>query len=503
MESKIEYQAMQFLVQISVLSTQIAGLARMIKESKAEGKPESSNLSKSPILPNPSGIPKVNLEDESPSPWRDKNGRNNWMIQPRKGGIFKLQGQSLEDYDRKEAIYRKRLYEQKRWEYEQMKESQLEERRRWFNRFKRRRTDPPGWPEVESAGILSAMIKESKAEGKPESSNLSKSPILPNPSGIPKVNLEDESSSPWRDKNGRNNWMIQPRKGGIFKLQGQSLEDYDRKEAIYRKRLYEQKRWEYEQMKESQLEERRRWFNRFKRRRTDPPGWPEVESAGILSAMIKESKAEGKPESSNLSKSPILPNPSGIPKVNLEDESPSPWRDKNGRNNWMIQPRYTYGDAPRSSTPPFRDQLTSLRVEDGEVLNNIRVSTEKFREKQEDENLLDEELDKHLADIINQTHDALTLGANDEIEVEDTQILVDEDPSLPSQPPPGKKAKPWSRDKIGGGRKRKVPIPPRTSQQQTEGQQNEDQAHSSRGSRIQVETQFEDIDRPETQFDLG
>ncbi|CAI9117696.1 OLC1v1019147C1 [Oldenlandia corymbosa var. corymbosa] len=26
--------------------------------------------------------------------------------------------------------------------------------------------------------------------------------------------------------------------------------------------------------------------------------------------------------------------------------------------------RYTYGDAPRSSTPPFRDQLTSLRVED-------------------------------------------------------------------------------------------------------------------------------------------
>ncbi|CAI9111746.1 OLC1v1012054C1 [Oldenlandia corymbosa var. corymbosa] len=245
--------------------------------------------------------------------------------------------------------------------------------------------------------------------------------------------------------------------------------------------------------------------------------------------------------------------------------------------------RYTYGDAPRSTTPPFRDQLTSLRVEDfrwqpyaqvlhrlpdsvhkakpfgrpgvgcsvgllgnptsrakfmsrypsnnwvdhhsavrrhwnrreeyvlrdleegdpgsayegyyerfmvntvrlisnpknyepqgyetsssrvklyGEVLNNIRVSTEKFREKREDENLLDEELDKHLDDIINQTHAALTLGANDEMEVEDTQILVDEDPSLPSQPPPGKKTKPWSRDKIGGGRKRKVPISPRTS----------------------------------------
>ncbi|CAI9089864.1 OLC1v1024513C1 [Oldenlandia corymbosa var. corymbosa] len=83
--------------------------------------------------------------------------------------------------------------------------------------------------------------------------------------------------------------------------------------------------------------------------------------------------------------------------------------------------------------PTQRDQLTSLRVEDGEVLNNICVSTEKFREKREDENLLDEELDKHLDDIINQTDVALTLGANDEMEVEDTQILVDEDPSLPSQ----------------------------------------------------------------------
>ncbi|CAI9115344.1 OLC1v1016228C1 [Oldenlandia corymbosa var. corymbosa] len=72
--------------------------------------------------------------------------------------------------------------------------------------------------------------------------------------------------------------------------------------------------------------------------------------------------------------------------------------------------RYTYGDAPRSGTPPFRDQLTSLRVKDGEVLNNIRVSTERFREKREDDNLLDEELDKHLDDIINQTHAALTLA---------------------------------------------------------------------------------------------
>ncbi|CAI9115210.1 OLC1v1016050C1 [Oldenlandia corymbosa var. corymbosa] len=149
-------------------------------------------------------------------------------------------------------------------------------------------------------------------------------------------------------------------------------------------------------------------------------------------------------------------------------------------------------------------ETSSCRVKlYGEVLNNIRVSTERFREKREDDNLLDEELDKHLDDIINQTHAALTLGANDEMEVEDTQILVDEDTSLPSQPPPGKKAKPWSRDNIGGGRKRKVTIPPRTSQQQTEGQRNEDQAHSSRGSRIQVETHFEEAGGPETQFDLG
>ncbi|CAI9090708.1 OLC1v1025533C1 [Oldenlandia corymbosa var. corymbosa] len=130
--------------------------------------------------------------------------------------------------------------------------------------------------------------------------------------------------------------------------------------------------------------------------------------------------------------------------------------------------------------------------------NHETVVEWEWKEGQEDE-----ELDKHLDDIINQTHADLTLGANDEMEVEDIQILVDKDSSLPSQPPPGKKAKPWSRDKIRGGRKRKVPIPPRTSQQQTEGQQNEDQTHSSRGSRIQVETQFEDISGPETEFDLG
>ncbi|CAI9112482.1 OLC1v1012938C1 [Oldenlandia corymbosa var. corymbosa] len=53
----------------------------------------------------------------------------------------------------------------------------------------------------------------------------------------------------------------------------------------------------------------------------------------------------------------------------------------------------------------------------GEVLNNIHVNSEKFREKREDENLLDEELDKHLDDIINQTHVVLTLGANDGMDV--------------------------------------------------------------------------------------
>ncbi|CAI9099641.1 OLC1v1036494C1 [Oldenlandia corymbosa var. corymbosa] len=120
--------------------------------------------------------------------------------------------------------------------------------------------------------------------------------------------------------------------------------------------------------------------------------------------------------------------------------------------------RYTYGDVPRSSLPPFRDQLTSMRVEYGEVLNNIRVSFELFRDKQDDNNLLDDELEEHLNKIINQAHATLTLGVNDEIAVDDTQILDDEELSIPSQPPPGKKAKPWSRDKIGGGRKRKIVI---------------------------------------------
>ncbi|CAI9109339.1 OLC1v1009143C1 [Oldenlandia corymbosa var. corymbosa] len=87
-----------------------------------------------------------------------------------------------------------------------------------------------------------------------------------------------------------------------------------------------------------------------------------------------------------------------------------------------IAPQRKGVDYLLDETAPLaqRDQLTSLRVEDGtpryvwerrgEVLNNIRVSTERFREKREDDNLLDEELDKHLDDIINQTHDALTLA---------------------------------------------------------------------------------------------
>ncbi|CAI9094375.1 OLC1v1030100C1 [Oldenlandia corymbosa var. corymbosa] len=174
-----------------------------------------------------------------------------------------------------------------------------------------------------------------------------------------------------------------------------------------------------------------------------------------------------------------------------------------GYYEWFMVNTVRLISNPGNYEPQGYETFSSRVKLYGEVLNNIRVSTERFREKREDDNLLDEELDKHLDDIINQTHAALTLGANDEMEVDDTQILVDEDPFFPSQPPPGKKAKPWSRDKIGGGRKRKVTIPPRTSQQQTEGQQNEDQAHSSRGSRIQVETHFEEAGGPETQFDIG
>ncbi|CAI9115290.1 OLC1v1016153C1 [Oldenlandia corymbosa var. corymbosa] len=196
---------------------------------------------------------------------------------------------------------------------------------------------------------------------------------------------------------------------------------------------------------------------------------------------------------------------SGYPRNNWEDHHSAVRRHWNRREEFVLRD-LEEGD-PGSVYEGYYEwfMVNNCRSisNPGEVLNNIRVSTERFREKREDDNLLDEELDKHLDDIINQTHAALTLGANDEMEEDDTQILVDEDPFLPSQPPPGKKAKPCPRDKIGGGRKRKVTIPPRTSQQQTEGQQNEDQAHSSRGSHIQVETHFEEAGGPETQFDLG
>ncbi|CAI9109277.1 OLC1v1009069C1 [Oldenlandia corymbosa var. corymbosa] len=134
-----------------------------------------------------------------------------------------------------------------------------------------------------------------------------------------------------------------------------------------------------------------------------------------------------------------------------------------GYYEWLMVNTVRLISNPGNYEPQGYETSSSRVKLYGEVLNNIRVSTERFREKREDDNLLDEELDKHLDDIINQTHAALTLGANDEMEVDDTQILVDEDPFLSSQPPPGKKAKPWSRDKIGGGRKRKVTILPRTS----------------------------------------
>ncbi|CAI9108980.1 OLC1v1008702C1 [Oldenlandia corymbosa var. corymbosa] len=121
-----------------------------------------------------------------------------------------------------------------------------------------------------------------------------------------------------------------------------------------------------------------------------------------------------------------------------------------GYYEWFMVNTVRLISNPKNYEPKGYKTSSSRVKSYGEVLNNIRVSSEKFREKREDENLLVEELDKHLNDIINQTHVALTLGANDEMDVEDTQILIDEEPSLPSQPPPGKKAKPWSRDKIGG-----------------------------------------------------
>ncbi|CAI9089787.1 OLC1v1024422C1 [Oldenlandia corymbosa var. corymbosa] len=110
--------------------------------------------------------------------------------------------------------------------------------------------------------------------------------------------------------------------------------------------------------------------------------------------------------------------------------------------------KYTYENVPRSSVPPLRDQLTGSRIGDGEVLNNILICSEQFRDKSREKELLDSELEEHLNDIVNQVHTALTLGTNDE----------------------GKKAKLWPREKIGGGRKRKLVIPPRSSQQQNQGE---------------------------------
>ncbi|CAI9114584.1 OLC1v1015338C1 [Oldenlandia corymbosa var. corymbosa] len=129
----------------------------------------------------------------------------------------------------------------------------------------------------------------------------------------------------------------------------------------------------------------------------------------------------------------------------------------------------------------------------GEVLNNIRVSTERFREKREDDNLLDEELDKHLDDIINQTHACFNLGANDEMEVDDTQIwLMKIHFSLTTSA--GKKRNRGQEIRLEEEeREGHNPLDIATT---NEGQQNEDQAHSSRGSRIHVETHFEEVVDP-------
>ncbi|CAI9091771.1 OLC1v1026882C1 [Oldenlandia corymbosa var. corymbosa] len=77
----------------------------------------------------------------------------------------------------------------------------------------------------------------------------------------------------------------------------------------------------------------------------------------------------------------------------------------------------------------------------GEALNIIRVSSEQFRDNRDKKNLLDNELDEHLSEIIDQSYVTLTLGPNDEIDMDDTQILVDDETSLPSQHAPGKKTK--------------------------------------------------------------
>ncbi|CAI9105401.1 OLC1v1004314C1 [Oldenlandia corymbosa var. corymbosa] len=88
-----------------------------------------------------------------------------------------------------------------------------------------------------------------------------------------------------------------------------------------------------------------------------------------------------------------------------------------GYYEWFIVNTIGLISNPGNYEPQGYETSSSRVKLYGEVLNNIRVSTERFREKREDDNLLDEELDKYLDDIINQTHAALTLGANDEMEV--------------------------------------------------------------------------------------
>ncbi|CAI9117224.1 OLC1v1018573C1 [Oldenlandia corymbosa var. corymbosa] len=124
----------------------------------------------------------------------------------------------------------------------------------------------------------------------------------------------------------------------------------------------------------------------------------------------------------------------------------------------------------------------------GEVLNNIRVSSKQFRDDRDEKNLLNNELEEYLNKIINQTHAALTLGPNDEIDMDDTQILVDEESSLPSQPAPRKKAKPWPRDKIGGGRKRKIEIPPRSLREQNDSDGSRNQQREARRLLLEART---------------
>ncbi|CAI9094793.1 OLC1v1030588C1 [Oldenlandia corymbosa var. corymbosa] len=96
------------------------------------------------------------------------------------------------------------------------------------------------------------------------------------------------------------------------------------------------------------------------------------------------------------------------------------------------------------------------------------------------------DLENVLSEIEDQTHAALTLGKNDEMDIEDTQILKDFELSQPKLPPHGETMKPWPKDKIGGGRKRKMgnPLRPSQSQYHVEGSSHQKQENVRGGEEM-------------------